>query len=91
LVIGISPRIFARLPKDDPLKYLYRALSCGLTKHNLVLSPQHRTLDRFTLAGTVALAAKILVFARLLTQIDGIKCESDSDEVRYLHILFGWH
>ncbi|MDQ7263418.1 Hint domain-containing protein [Paracoccus sp. PS-1] len=78
-------------PNLRPILIAGGALGPGLPARDLVVSPQHRILLRSAIARRMFGTEEILVAARQLTALPGIRPLHPAGGVTYLHLLFDRH
>lgn len=91
----IGVRALARQPHLAPVLISAGALGAGLPASDLRVSPQHRILVRSAIAQRMFGAQEVLVAAKQLLGLDGIRSLSATDEggdgITYVHFLFDAH
>ncbi|WP_415635610.1 Hint domain-containing protein [Paracoccus aminovorans] len=78
-------------PNLRPILIGRDALGPGLPDRNLLVSPQHRVLLCSAIAQRMFGAQQVLVAAKHLTALPGIRAIQPDPGVSYLHLLFGRH
>lgn len=78
-------------PRLCPIRIAAGALGAGVPRRDLVVSPQHRILVRSKIARRMFGADEILVAAKHLCQIEGIRIADDLGGVTYVHLMFDAH
>lgn len=78
-------------PKLRPIWIAAGALGKGLPQQDLHVSPQHRMLVSSKIANRVCDANEVLVAAKKLTSLPGIRVDDSIDEVSYYHLIFDEH
>jgi Ca2+-binding RTX toxin-like protein len=74
-----------------PIRIRKNVVRAGEGVGDLVVSPQHRILIASKVAQRMFGNTEVLVPAKQLLAIDGVKIADDLDEVTYFHILFDQH
>ncbi|MFB9224285.1 Hint domain-containing protein [Paracoccus cavernae] len=91
----IGARALARQPHLAPVLISAGALGAGLPARDLRVSPQHRILVRSAIAQRMFGAQEVLVAAKQLSGLDGIRSLPATDEggdgITYVHFLFDAH
>lgn len=78
-------------PNLRPILIGRDALGPGLPARDLLVSPQHRVLLRSPIVGRMFKAERILLAAKHLTALPGVRaCRPDAG-IEYLHLLFDRH
>ncbi|SEN03455.1 Hint domain-containing protein [Palleronia pelagia] len=78
-------------PKLGPIRIRRGSLGPGLPTRNLTVSPQHRVLVRSRIAERMTGSSEVLIAARHLVGLDGIKQAGIGKGVDYYHILLEQH
>lgn len=81
----------AEAPHLRPIRIRANALTTGLPKNDLIVSPQHRILVRSKIAQRMFGVDEVLVAAKQLLEIDGVEVAEDLQDVTYFHMLFDDH
>lgn len=87
----LGPSSLARTPALRPVRIAAGALGPNTPAQDLTVSPQHRVLVRSRIAQRMFGSDEILVAARQLVEIDGIKVVEAPAGVAYFHLLFDRH
>lgn len=74
-----------------PIRITEGALAPNVPSLDLLVSPQHRVLIRSRIAHVMFGAAEVLVAAKQICNINGIRIAQDIEEVEYFHMLFDRH
>lgn len=81
----------ARAPNLAPIRIAAGALGPGHPHSDLILSPQHRVLLRSEIAHRLWGMQEVLVAAKHLCPLPGIRQVHPAREVSYFHLLFDRH
>ena len=87
----IGSRRVARSPALQPIRIAVGALGAGLPRRTLYVSPQHRLLVRSRVVARMTGARDVLVAAKELAALSGIRRDDRPGHVRYFHILCDRH
>ncbi|ETX27593.1 Hint domain-containing protein [Roseivivax isoporae] len=89
--MDLPPAALAANPKNRPIEIAPGALGPGCPSRPLVVSPQHRMLVRSAIARRMFASDEVLVAARLLLPLPGIRVREDVASVVYYHLAFDRH
>lgn len=78
-------------PHLAPIRISAGALGDGAPAKDLHVSPQHRILVRSRIAHRMFDAEEILIPAKALLALEGVKQIHDFDEIEYVHFMFDRH
>lgn len=87
----VSSRRLDLQPNLRPILIPANALAAGIPARDLMVSPQHRMLVQSRIALRMFEQTEVLVAAKHLLGMNGIKALHPADGVTYLHILFDRH
>ena len=80
-----------RYPKLRPVFIPSGALGPNVPEHDLYVSPQHRVLVRSRIAGRMFETDEVLMAAKHLVGVNGIRTDQSAWNVTYLHVLLDHH
>lgn len=89
--VALDARQLDLQPNLHPILIAREALGPNLPARDLLVSPQHRILLRSAIAARMFGAEQVLVAARHLTALPGIRALRPTAGIRYLHLLFDRH
>lgn len=88
---SLSVPSMLRYPKLRPIMIPAGALGPGVPDGDLSLSPQHRLLVRSRIARRMFATEEVLVAAKQLVGVNGIRVDHLAWNVTYLHVLLDTH
>ena len=83
-MLGFNPHLY-------PIRIAQGVLGHGFPKVPLLVSPQHRVLVRSAIAQRMFDRAAVLVAAKHLLKLDGVRVEKNLVGVEYFHFMFENH
>ncbi|MGH1331122.1 MAG: Hint domain-containing protein [Paracoccaceae bacterium] len=87
----INAQTLAENPQLRPIRIRANALGGGTPKRDLYVSPQHRILAHSKIAQRMFGELEVLVAAKHLTKLKGIRVAGEVESACYYHILLGEH
>ena len=86
-----APELLVQQHNLRPIRIAKGALGRGLPQRDLLVSPQHRVLVRSGIARRMFGTSEVLVAAKFLTELPGIKVDPAAEGVEYWHLMFDRH